>query len=239
MEYLQKVTFRDLGLTRFQETWDLQQELNQELISDKRAAGDGVGRIPHTLLFCEHYPVYTLGKSGSETHLLYDEKTREAGGVEFFRINRGGDITFHGPGQIVAYPVFDLDRFFTDVHRYVRFLEEVVIRTLAVYGLNGIRMPDFTGVWLEPERGSFRKVCAIGVHMSRWVTMHGLALNVNTELSYFNGIVPCGIAEPDKSVTTMSRELGQALDISDVKQKLKTNFAGVFEFEYLESGKHQ
>ncbi|MCB0644883.1 MAG: lipoyl(octanoyl) transferase LipB, partial [Phaeodactylibacter sp.] len=184
----------------------------------------------------EHPHVFTLGKSGKPEHLLLNEEQRRERAVAYYKINRGGDITYHGPGQIVAYPIFDLDGFFTDVHRYVRYLEEVVIRTLATFGLQGIRMPDYTGVWLEAGQGQpYRKICAIGVHLSRWVTMHGFALNVNTNLDYFNYIVPCGIDEADKAVTSMQRELGQPLDRSAVLQEVKQQFKALFEFEYVHS----
>lgn len=227
----QRVIFRDLGRIPFEEAWELQTRLNQTLIDAKRAReSDGQ---PHFLLFCEHPPVYTLGKSGSEDHLRIDPNTRERLDVEYFRINRGGDITFHGPGQVVGYPIFDLDRFFTDVHRYIRSLEEVVIRLLQLYGISGERLADHTGVWVR-KGASWSKLCAIGVHLSRWVTMHGFALNVDTNLSYFSHIIPCGIDAPDKSVTTMTRETGEIVAIEEVKQNLRTIFAEVFDFSYTE-----
>lgn len=186
------------------------------------------------LIFCEHSHVYTLGKSGSENHLLINKSKLESESIEFFKINRGGDITYHGPGQITGYPIFDLDEFFTDVHKYVRYLEEVIIRTIAEYGLHGVRLKEYTGVWLAPEKEGepYRKICAIGVHLSRWVTMHGFAFNVNTDLDYFDFIVPCGIDDGDKTVTSLSRELGTIIDMEEVKQKLRHHFKTLFEFEY-------
>jgi lipoyl(octanoyl) transferase len=190
--------------------------------------------VVHELLFCEHLPVFTLGKSGSDAHLQISDEDRLGKQIEFFRINRGGDITYHGPGQIVGYPIFDLDYFFTDVHRYVRSLEEVVIRTLALHGLEAGRIPGFTGVWMDWGSDRPRKICAIGVHMSRWVTMHGFALNVNTDLSYYQHIVPCGIDTSQKPVTSMSKELGRTSGMEEVKRQLKTTFAEVFDFDYAE-----
>ncbi|RMG83027.1 MAG: lipoyl(octanoyl) transferase LipB [Bacteroidetes bacterium] len=235
---MQKVIFKDLGLIPYREAWDYQKELLNEIIALKqhnRKLAEGDTPLPpkHYLLFCEHPPVYTLGKSGSMDHLLMKEDELEAGQIEFFKINRGGDITFHGPGQIVGYPIFDLDHFFNDVHKYVRYLEEAVIRTLAEYDLEGYRIKDFTGVWL-PETAALpkRKICAIGVHLSRWVTMHGFAFNVNTALNYFQNIIPCGINDQDKTVTSLSRELGRDIEIEEVKTKLKRHFAQLFEFEF-------
>jgi lipoyl(octanoyl) transferase len=236
---MEQVVFIDLGHMTYQEAWDYQTKLHREIVEQKFAlrAGDLATSPPppslHYLLFCEHPPVYTLGKSGSMSNLLLDESGLKQGGFEFFKINRGGDITYHGPGQIVGYPIFDLDRFFTDIHRYVRYLEEAVILTLASYGLRGIRVEKFTGVWLEatPER-PLRKICAIGVHLSRWVTMHGFAFNVNTDLGHFGNIIPCGIVDEDKAVTSLSVELGREQDIAEVKQRLQHHFAQVFGFEF-------
>ena len=233
----QKVVFRDIGQIDYQVAWDMQSEINKELIASKRSAPDGIGTLPHQLLFCEHPAVYTIGKSGNDTNLRIDETELAEIDAKFYRINRGGDITFHGPGQIVGYPIFDLDRFFTDVHQYVRFLEEVVIRLLAEYGIQGHRLKAYTGVWLTGDDLAWRKICAIGVHLSRWVTMHGFALNANTDLSYFNHIVPCGIVDVNKSVTTLQKELGRQVVLDDVKSRLKDIFAEVFEFEYI--SKHQ
>ena len=223
-------------LTRlaYQQAWDLQTSLHKEVVGRKLAArkGETVNQYHH-LLFVEHPPVYTLGKSGSVDHLLLTEAQLAQQGITFHRINRGGDITYHGPGQLVAYPIFDLDEFFNDVHRYVRSLEEVVIRTLADFGLTGERDPGYTGVWLAGDparRQPRRKICAIGVHLSRWTTMHGLALNVRPNLTHFNHIVPCGITDADRAVTSMSVELGRPLDLNEVLPLLERHFAGVFTF---------
>lgn len=191
-------------------------------------------RQKHSILFCEHSHVYTLGKSGSEDHLLISEKDRSSKSIEYYKINRGGDITYHGPGQLTVYPIFDLDEFYNDLHRYVRDLEEVVIRMLATYDIIGYREPQYTGVWIAPnDRFKLkRKICAIGVHMSRWVSLHGLALNVNTDLDMFDYIVPCGIQEADMEVTSIQRELGKKVELQDAKYRLKTTFAEVFKFEY-------
>ncbi len=238
---MEKVIFQDLGLMPYQEAWDYQTQRHREVIDRKlanrkrRDAGEEQERQRHYLLFCEHPPVYTLGKSGSLDHLLLNEQALRREGIEFHKINRGGDITYHGPGQIVGYPIFDLDCFFTDVHRYVRMLEEAVIRTLADYGLKGQRIEKYTGVWLAatdvlPER----KICAIGVHLSRWVTMHGFAFNLQPNLQHFQHIVPCGISDENKAVTSMSLELGKTLDKLAVQEKLKGHFQALFEFEYLD-----
>lgn len=222
----------------YQEAWNLQTELQQASIAHKLAlrkleeAARAEQQRKHHLLFCEHPHVYTLGKSGSADHLLLNELGLKEKGVTFFKINRGGDITYHGPGQIVGYPIFDLDGFFTDVHKYVRFIEEAVIRTLGDYGLAGKRIKGFTGVWLEASEGQpKRKICAIGVHLSRWVSMHGFAFNINTDLKYFDYIVPCGITDKDKVVTSLERELGTTIDLEEVKQRLKGHFAELFDFE--------
>lgn len=233
-----RVSFRDLGLIRYREAWELQTDLHRHLVERKlanrtRRHGQVVPQVHH-LLFCTHPHVYTLGKSGSLEHLLLGEDELRARGIEFFKINRGGDITYHGPGQVVGYPIFDLDEFFTDVHRYVRTLEEVIIRTLAEYGLQGMRIPKYTGVWLDAtEVLPQRKICAIGVHLSRWVTMHGFAFNVNTDLTYFRHIVPCGIRDENKAVTSLSLELGKEVDESEVKAALKRHFAELFGFEWV------
>lgn len=187
----------------------------------------------HYLLFVEHPPVYTLGKSGKMEHVLLNEEQLQASGIEFFRTNRGGDITFHGRGQIVGYPILDLEKFFTDIGKYMRSLEEMIIRTLAGYGIRGDRSPGETGVWIDPHiKGRERKICAIGVRSSRWVTMHGFALNVNTDLSYFNHIIPCGIS--NKQVTSMQKETEQEMDMEEVKEKLKKNFEEVFQAELVD-----
>ena len=235
---MEQVVFKDLGRIAYDEAWRLQKDLHKELVEAKlwnRDPANPPRPRKHYLLFCEHAPVYTLGKSGKIDHLLLDEEGLKQKGITFFKINRGGDITYHGPGQIVAYPIFDLDGFFTDVHRYVRTLEEAVIRTLAPYQIEGLREPKYTGVWLEGQ-GQLpkRKICAIGVHLSRWVTMHGLAFNVNTDLSFFRHIIPCGIDEQDKDVTSMTAELGKTQDIDKVKEELKIQFAQLFGYEYIQ-----
>ncbi len=238
---MQQVVFKDLGRISYKEAWDCQGQLRDGIIATKQQNRDleKQGRplfpIQHYLLFCEHPPVYTLGKSGSSDNLLLNEKGLKEKGVEFFKTNRGGDITYHGPGQIVGYPIFDLDGFFTDVHRYVRYLEEAVILTLAEYGIEGHRIKEYTGVWL-PQNGLLpkRKICAIGVHLSRWVTMHGFAFNINTDLKYFRHIIPCGINDKDKDVTSLSFELGYSVGENEVKEKLKGHFADIFGFEFTQ-----
>lgn len=236
---MQKVVFQDLGLMDYKAAWDYQQLRHKELIDNKmnnrelQKAGKEIQTQQHYLLLCEHPPVYTLGKSGSMENLLLSEQELEREGFQFYKINRGGDITYHGPGQIVGYPIFDLDEFFTDVHQYVRYLEEIILLTLQEYDLKGIRIPGYTGVWLESE-GSLpkRKICAIGVHLSRWVTLHGFAFNINTELNHFNHIIPCGINDSDKDVTSLAKELGREVPMAEVKQLLKRFFAEKFDFEY-------
>lgn len=230
----EKVHFRDLGCIDYQWAWDEQKRLHQLVIEQKLAARKA-GRQPdrqHHLLFCDHPPVYTLGKSGSVDHLLLNEQQLLQQGFQFFKINRGGDITYHGPGQIVGYPIFDLDGFFTDVHRYVRYLEEAVIRTLANWEITAGREPGYTGVWIDGQPK--RKICAIGVHLSRWVTMHGFAFNVAPQLAHFSNIVPCGINDADKTVTSMERELGRPIDIQLVKDVLKGHLASLFSFDFAE-----
>jgi lipoyl(octanoyl) transferase len=221
----------------YQSAWDYQEELlakNVEIKSLKwRNEDENIATetdTTHHLLFVEHPPVYTLGKSGKIEHVLISEEERKKNDLGFFRINRGGDITFHGPGQIVAYPILDLEKFYTDIGKYMRNLEEVIIRTLAEYGLPGHRSPGETGVWLDPGiRGKERKICAIGIRCSRWITMHGLAFNVNTNLDYFSNIIPCGIV--NKQVTSLKKELGTEMDIDEVKYKVRKNFEKVFDVE--------
>jgi len=229
---LKEIAFLDLGSIPYREAWEYQEKLFNELIASKQQnrVTRGINRAdrPGYLLFCEHPPVITLGKSGHEQHLLMNPDWLAERGVEYVKTNRGGDITFHGPGQIVGYPILDLDQFFTDIHRYMRSLEEVIIRTLVEYGLQGSRMKGATGVWLDPEDPArARKICAMGVRTSRWVTMHGFAFNINTDLNYFNYIVPCGIQ--DKQVTSLQKELGETILLDDVKAKLRRHFADVFE----------
>ena len=238
----QRVFFEDLGQMDYPEAWAYQTEVHRALVARKREFGfEKAPSAPrHRLIFVEHDPVYTLGKSGSAAHLLLDEAGLKAKGVKFHKINRGGDITFHGPGQLVGYPIFDLDWFFNDVKRYVWSLEEAIILTLAEYGLKGERYAGYTGVWLSPKPASdqfplglpWRKICAIGVHLSRWVTLHGFAFNINTDLSYFRGIVPCGIASGTHEVTTLEFELGMEQVFTKVAEKVKFNLAKVFDFEF-------
>ncbi len=221
---MQTVLFEDCGRIGYQEAWDYQERLLRGIVDAKVARQETVSR----LLFCEHPPVYTLGKSGSLDHILISDSDRQARGIEFYNTNRGGDITFHGPGQLVAYPILDLEHFGTDIGKYLRNLEQVIIFTLADFGLKGERSPGETGVWLEPSvRGRERKICAMGVRCSRWVTMHGLALNMNTNLDFFNHIVPCGIAQ--KQVTSLARELGAPIDESVVKDRVRQHFEQVFD----------
>ncbi|WP_233522444.1 lipoyl(octanoyl) transferase LipB [Chitinophaga silvatica] len=225
----QEILFSDLGTIDYQEAWDYQEKLLKQNVGLKSAAA---GQIPvdttNYLLFCEHPPVYTLGKSGHMENLLVSQEALKEQGIGFVPTNRGGDITFHGPGQIVGYPILDLEKFYTDIGKYLRNLEEVIIRTIAEYGLKGDRSAGETGVWLEPhDKAKARKICAMGVRCSRWVTMHGFALNVNTSMDYFNKIVPCGIQ--DKKVASLSHELGREIDINEVKEKLRKNFAEIFE----------
>ncbi len=231
----QDVLFRDLGSMAYKEAWDLQEQTLAEMVSIKSMArtatdqGLEPAELPsHKLFFVEHPPVYTLGKSGKMEHVLISDEERNEKGIEFFKINRGGDITFHGPGQLVGYPIFDLEQFYTDIGKYLRNIEEAVIKVLAHYGLKGDRSPGETGVWLDPDiKGRERKICAIGVRCSRWVTMHGFAFNVNTDLDFFNYIVPCGIQQ--KAVTSLEKELGAPLDFNEVKQLMKDKLEEVFD----------
>ena len=230
---MQQVIFRDLGLIDYKEAWGYQEKLFQEIIDIKsrnRKEGTNVATQSY-LLFCEHPHVYTLGKSGDEKNLLVNEDYLKSRGATFYKINRGGDITYHGPGQIVGYPILDMDNFFTDIHKYLRYLEEAVIKTITEYGIKGERSGGETGVWLDVGKPTARKLCALGVRSSRWVTMHGFAFNVNTDLSYFGNIVPCGIV--DKSVTSLQEELGYKLDIEEVKKRLKNHLASIFEMELI------
>lgn len=225
-----KVKFEDLGLMDYKEAWNYQEELFRQVVDIKLANRDQNTQelTPNYLLFCQHPHVFTLGKSGSMDHLLVNNEELSRREATFYKINRGGDITYHGPGQLVAYPIFDLDNFFTDIHRYVRFLEEAVIRACADYGIQAGRIEGLTGVWLTD--GTPRKICAIGVKSSRWVTMHGLAMNVNTDLSYFGNIVPCGIE--DKAVTSLQRELGREIPLAEAGEKLKKHLGDLFEAEW-------
>jgi lipoyl(octanoyl) transferase len=226
-----KVAFIDWGLTDYQEAWDRQEELFAKTVAIKvqNRQLEQQTATPNYLVFCEHPHVYTLGKSGHPENLLLDEEALREKEASYYKINRGGDITYHGPGQIVGYPILDLDNFFTDIHLYLRTLEEAIILTLADYGIVAGRYPGYTGVWLDADNEKARKICAMGVRCSRWVTMHGFAFNVNANLSYFKNIVPCGI--DDKDVTSMQRELGYALDIDEVKTKLKQHIAQLFQMD--------
>ncbi len=249
---MQQVYFEDLGQMGYKAAWDYQEALLHANVERKSLARSGspaegdtgptdsppetpdARLIPtrHHLLLVEHPPVYTLGKSGNIAHVLISEQERLAKGIDFFYTNRGGDITFHGPQQLVGYPVLDLEKFYTDIGRYLRNLEEVIILTMAEYGLKGERSAGETGVWLEPGiPGRERKICAIGVRCSRWITMHGFAFNVNTNLDYFGYIIPCGIQ--NKQVTSLSKEMNSVVPFSEVKEKLKRNFESVFDVQLL------
>ncbi|MFC0772772.1 lipoyl(octanoyl) transferase LipB [Terrimonas alba] len=244
----QLVIFRDLGSMDYKTAWDYQESLLQENVrikSEIRSQLSEVGILPsdsqpptancqlstvNYLLFVEHPPVYTLGKSGHIENVLLSEENLKARGIDFFRTNRGGDITFHGPQQIVGYPILDLEKFYTDIGKYLRNIEEVIILTLKEYGIDSGRSAGETGVWLDADKkGRERKICAIGVRSSRWITMHGFAFNVNTDLDYFNFIIPCGIQ--DKQVTSLQKELGRPVDFGEAKEKVKRNFEKVFEAE--------
>jgi lipoyl(octanoyl) transferase len=227
-----KVIFQDWGSVDYQEAWARQESIFADIVAQKVAnRTDGTSKLTDNyLIFVEHPHVYTLGKSGKPEHLLLNEAELEKEGATYYKINRGGDITYHGPGQIVGYPILDLDNFFTDIHLYLRTLEDTIILTLADYGIEAGRYPGFTGVWLEPDSVRARKICAMGVRSSRWVTMHGFAFNVNPDLSYFNHIVPCGI--DDKQVTSMELELGAKQDISEVKARLKYHLAELFQMDF-------
>ena len=243
-----KVIFEDWGLIDYKQAWDRQElrfaeTVKQKLEMRNREVAMANETNDHTddhgaeietlnyLVFCEHLHVYTLGKSGKPEHLLLDENGLKEKHASYYPINRGGDITYHGPGQIVSYPILDLDNFFTDIHRYLRTLEEAVILTLADYGLIAGRYPGYTGVWFDADNERARKICALGVRCSRWVTMHGLAFNVNPDLDYFKNIVPCGI--DDKDVTSMQRELGHEVDINEVKKILKHHISVLFGMEII------
>ena len=227
------VAFEDLNLIDYKKAWDYQTSLFNPIIDQKifnRKNPDATVKTKNHLLFCEHPHVYTLGTSGQKENLLISEAILQKLNATYYKINRGGDITYHGPGQLVAYPIFDLDHFFTDIHKYLRFLEESVILTLKEYGVVGDRIEGLTGVWIDINAANPRKICALGVKSSRWVTMHGIGFNVNTDLSYFDAIVPCGIK--DKSVTSLAKEIGEKVDFEDLKSKLKINLSNVFDFDY-------
>lgn len=245
----QPVQFEDLGNMPYKQAWDYQESLLQKNLEIKAALRNLASspeptvdsdQIPnskfhipttqHYLLFVEHPPVYTLGKSGDVSNILISEEERIAKGIEYYPTNRGGDITFHGPQQIVGYPIFDLEKFETDIGKYLRKLEDVIILTMADYGLKGDRSAGETGVWLDPDvKGKERKICAMGVRCSRWITMHGFAFNVNTDLAYFNNIIPCGIQ--NKQVTSLEKELGRKIDFEEAKERVKRNFEKVFDIK--------
>lgn len=233
----QKVIFEDLGLKSYQPTWDYQESLllkNTQIKSAAREKQEDVTQTAteHKLIIVEHPPVFTLGKNGKREHVLVSEEHLQKLGIEFFHINRGGDITYHGPQQIVGYPIMDLDKFKTDLGWYLRSLEQVIINVIAQYGLVGERSEGETGVWLEPNDPFMaRKICAMGIKCSRWITMHGFALNVNTDLSHFEYIVPCGIQ--GKTVTSLEKEVGKKVDYEEVKQKIKEQFQIVFDCELV------
>lgn len=229
------VHFADLGVQSYKTAWELQELMLAETVAIKKQNKHREVPTPteHFFLYVTHPHVYTIGKSGRMQHLLVKEDTLEAQGVSFFKTNRGGDITYHGPGQIVGYPIWDLECFFTDIHKYLRFLEQAIIDALADFGIKGERSKGETGVWLEVETPFARKICAMGVRCSRWVSMHGFALNVNTDLSYFDHIVPCGIH--GKGVTSMATELGKEIDEQKVKDKIRTHLQRLFGLEWKEN----
>lgn len=223
-----EVAFIDWGLVDYQQAWERQEEIFAGTLTIKHDNRINAVKnaTPNYLIFTEHPHVYTLGKSGHQEYLLLDQEGLRQKQATFYKINRGGDITYHGPGQIVGYPILDLDNFFTDIHLYLRTLEEAVIRTCADYGILAERYEGFTGVWIDAGTDNARKICAMGVRASRWVTMHGFAFNVNTDLSYFGNIIPCGI--DDKDVTSLQRELGRSLNLGEVKDRLKKHIADLF-----------
>ena len=225
------VIFQDWGLLDYQDAWERQEMIFSATVNAKVAnrTSDTELPVPNHLILVEHPHVFTLGKSGEAKNLLLDEAGLNANQATFYKINRGGDITYHGPGQIVGYPILDLDNFFTDIHLYLRTLEQAVIDTLAEFKIESGRYPGYTGVWLDAENEKARKICALGVRCSRWVTMHGFAFNVNTDLDYFNHIIPCGIE--DKSVTSMKKELGDDVDLEQVKKVLVKNIASLFKMK--------
>lgn len=227
-----KVQLKDLGNKDYKDTWDYQEQVFADIVAQKvEKRNNPEIETSNHFLFVEHPHVYTLGKSGDMSNLLLSEKQLEEKGATFYKINRGGDITYHGPGQIVGYPILDLENFFTDIHKYLRLLEEAIILTLADYGLQSERSEGETGVWLGVGTPFARKICAMGVRASRWVTMHGFALNVNANLGYFDNIIPCGIK--GKAVTSLHVELGREVDEEEVKQKIVKHFAHLFEAEMV------
>jgi len=225
------ILLKDLSVKDYKETWEYQTELLQEIVAIKidNRRNDNNNPTKNYFLFVEHPHVYTLGKSGDLSNLLLNEKQLAEKEATFYKINRGGDITYHGPGQIVGYPILDLENFFTDIHKYLRFLEEAIILTIAEYGIKSERSPGETGVWLDVGTPFARKICAMGIRSSRWVTMHGFALNANVNLGYFDNIIPCGIK--GKAVTSMEAELNKKVDTEEVKAKILKNFKKLFEVE--------
>ncbi len=233
-----KVIFIDLGRKDYKETWEYQEEIFDQIVATKinnrNLPPDRQLITRNYLLFVEHPHVYTLGKSGEPSHLLLNEASLAQKGATYYKINRGGDITYHGPGQLVGYPILDLDNFFTDIHKYLRFLEQAVILTLADYGVDAGRIEGLTGVWLDHvNQRNPRKICALGVKSSRWVTMHGFAFNLNADLSYFGNIVPCGIS--DKAVTSLHLELGRTVNETEVKASVKAHLANLFDMQFIEN----
>ena len=231
---LRKVHFQDLGMMDYKDCWDFQEKLFQQIVDRKlshRLDATQSSNLQNHLIFVEHPHVYTLGKSGDEAHLLLNNEELSKVNAQFYPINRGGDITYHGPGQIVGYPIFDLELFFTDIHLYLRYLEEAIILTLAEYGIDAGRIDGLTGVWIDDQNpNKARKIAALGVKCSRWVTMHGFAFNVHPDLQYFGNIIPCGIT--DKPVTSMEKELGIKPDFEEVKGKLKHHIQNLFGIQY-------
>lgn len=232
---MNQIRIKDLGVIPYKKAWDLQEELLRRGIDKKIHSKDNAA-IENYVLICRHPHVYTLGKHGHSENLLYNRKELEDNGIEFYITNRGGDITYHGPGQLVVYPILDLEQFGSSIHSYLRNLEEVVIRTLSEYGIHGERVKGATGVWLDSNTPRARKICAIGVRCSRWISIHGLALNVNTDLSYFSHIVPCGIS--DKGVTSMNSEIGKQVNESRLSEVFTRKFEEVFEVEILQKEIH-
>ena len=236
MNQNKEVQFVDLNLVEYKQAWDLQETLLNRIATVKLAnrglSDDRKVITENFLLFCQHPHVYTLGKSGDESHLLLQESFLSSIGATYFKTNRGGDITYHGPGQLVGYPILDLENFYTDIHLYLRMLEEAIIKTCEGYGLVAGRIDGLTGVWINPTQEDARKICAMGVKASRWISMHGFALNVNTDLSYFSHIVPCGIAT--RGVTSLQQELGQEMDFQSVSEAVKGHLADLFKMELVD-----
>jgi len=230
---MQKVKLINLGSKDYKDTWEYQETLFQSIVDIKidNRRNNLTNKTANYLIFVEHPHVYTLGKSGDMSNLLLNEEQLAEKGASFYKINRGGDITYHGPGQLVGYPILDLDNFFTDIHKYLRFLEEVIIKTLEEYGIKATRSEGETGVWLDVGTPFARKICAMGVRTSRWVTMHGFALNVNVNLGYFDNIIPCGIK--GKAVTSIEAELGKKVSMEEVQQKILKHFSELFEVEFV------